>query len=218
MRVCDVCKKGLFDQEENLCQSCYELKVIKNTVCPTVDWFSPKMIIGKHLFIDEKNKCFKIAQIKNKLSFSSLINFEVVEDGDIITKGGLGKAIAGGVLFGGIGAVIGGVTANKKSQSMVSHLYIRISLNDIAVKHAQIDIITPYLKTKKDSSFYRSCKKQVDEIISALEFIINQQQVNTQPPIEQLSAADEIMKYKRLLDCGAITEIEYQSKKDKLLE
>lgn len=31
------------------------------------------------------------------------------------------------------------------------------------------------------------------------------------------SAADEIMKYKQLLDCGAITEAEYEAKKKQLL-
>lgn len=31
------------------------------------------------------------------------------------------------------------------------------------------------------------------------------------------SAADEIMKYKQLLDCGAITETEYEAKKKQLL-
>lgn len=32
------------------------------------------------------------------------------------------------------------------------------------------------------------------------------------------SPAEEIMKYKNLLDCGAITEEEYEAKKKKLLE
>lgn len=32
-----------------------------------------------------------------------------------------------------------------------------------------------------------------------------------------ISAADEIMKYKNLLDCGAITEAEYEAKKKQLL-
>ena len=31
------------------------------------------------------------------------------------------------------------------------------------------------------------------------------------------SAADEILKYKGLLDCGAITEAEYEAKKKQLL-
>ena len=108
------------------------------------------------------------------------------------------------------------VTGKRKSKATVDSMYIRISLNDKWVKHTQIDLINSAIP--KNSYAYKELRKQADKIISALEFIINQQQVNTQPPIEQLSAADEIMKYKRLLDCGAITEIEYQSKKDKLLE
>lgn len=37
-------------------------------------------------------------------------------------------------------------------------------------------------------------------------------------PTPVFSAADEIMKYKKLLDCGAITEEEYAAKKKQLLD
>ena len=41
---------------------------------------------------------------------------------------------------------------------------------------------------------------------------------NSQPVVSKRSSADEILKYKNLLDAGAITPEEYDQKKKKLLE
>ena len=48
------------------------------------------------------------------------------------------------------------------------------------------------------------------------DYIKNNLIVSAAPPA--ISAADEIMKYKQLLDCGAITELEYEEKKKQLLK
>ena len=39
----------------------------------------------------------------------------------------------------------------------------------------------------------------------------------SQPPIEQVSSADELLKFKNLLDIGAITQAEFDAKKKQLL-
>lgn len=54
--------------------------------------------------------------------------------------------------------------------------------------------------------------KQADKMADYIKERIAQLPSNTGP-----SAADEIMKYKKLLDCGAITEAEYEAKKKQLL-
>ncbi|EPZ54444.1 hypothetical protein H477_3583 [[Clostridium] sordellii ATCC 9714] len=47
-------------------------------------------------------------------NYKDIIEFELLEDGESITKGGLGRAVAGGVLLGGVGAIVGGVTGIEK--------------------------------------------------------------------------------------------------------
>lgn len=49
--------------------------------------------------------------------YSDIVDYELLEDGESITKGGLGRAVVGGALFGGVGAVVGGVTGHKKKYS-----------------------------------------------------------------------------------------------------
>ncbi len=67
-----------------------------------------------YLQIDDTHKAFKAGG--SIFEFSNLLNFELLEDGETITKGGLGRAVAGGLLFGGVGAIVGGVTGGKKKQ------------------------------------------------------------------------------------------------------
>ena len=47
-------------------------------------------------------------------NYSDLLGYEILEDGNTVTKGGLGSAVVGGALFGGIGSVVGGLTGGKK--------------------------------------------------------------------------------------------------------
>lgn len=55
----------------------------------------------------------------------------------------------------------------------------------------------------------KQAEKMADYIKSKLPY---------SPAQPGISAADEILKYKKLLDCGAITEAEYEAKKKQLLD
>lgn len=178
--------------------------------------FTPTISIDGHLQVDENNQLFKIGNSPECFPFSCLVNFELNEDGETITKGGLGRAAVGGVLFGGAGAVVGGVTGGKKTKTIIKNIYIRISLNDPWIKNSKIDILNT--EVKKDSLLYSPYKALSDKIISALEVIVDsQEQIDEAPAIQVSSSADEILKYKQLLDMGAITEDEFNQKKKQLL-
>lgn len=56
-------------------------------------------------------------------------------------------------------------------------------------------------------------------VVAKVEALISENQTDSkQKTIAQSSSADEIMKFKQLLDAGAITEAEYNAKKKQLLE
>ena len=62
---------------------------------------------------------------KEWLDYSDLISYELLEDDSVVTSGGVGQALVGGALFGGFGAIAGGITANrtqKKEKSTPSIL------------------------------------------------------------------------------------------------
>lgn len=171
-------------------------------------WLIPDGIFG-----GKKNPCI--------YSFDDIVEYELLEDGDTITKGGLGRAVAGGILFGGVGAIVGGVTGGKKSKSIVNSLKIKMTVNDFQKPAVYIDLIKT--KTKADSFTYKTNYGLAQQILSALALIQKQndnQQIDssfTGQKDATVSAADEILKFKKLLDGGVITQDEFDSKKRQLL-
>lgn len=180
-----------------------------------MDVFAETKTVNKNLKIDENNRLFTAG--RDVFDFASLLSFELLEDGETITKGGLGRAAAGGILFGGVGAIVGGVTGGKKTKGVCTTMRIRLTLKNAYTDTAYIDLITS--DTKKDSAAYKTAQDAAQRCLSALQIIAdansgdNAQPVSSQPA----TAADEILKFKQLLDVGAITQEEFDAKKKQLL-
>jgi len=187
--------------------------------------FNATKKIGTYLYLDDNNKKWAIPEvtITGKLknirlyNYSDILNFELIEDGNSIIKGGVGRAIAGGVLFGGVGAIVGGVTGKKKNTSLCSRLQIKITLNKLNMSTEYINLITT--ETKKDGSVYKMYFNTAQEIISTLEVICSKNaNKSDNENTSNISTADEILKFKKLLDEGIITQEEFDRKKQELLK
>lgn len=141
--------------------------------------------------------------------FSELDSVELVEDGEVVSKSGLGRAVAGGLLFGGAGAIVGGVTG-KKDKAMVNNISLRINFNNPWIKVEELKLLE--VQTKKDSLLYKTtisyAKKLKDELESC---IISKNNSSSS------SDADELIKFKSLLDAGVITQEEFDKKKQQIL-
>ena len=150
--------------------------------------------------------------------YSELLGYEILEDGNTITKGGLGSAIVGGALFGGVGAVIGGLTGGKKSKEVVKSLKVKIVLDNKIVPAEYIEL----LKTefKKDGFVYRAAKQEAEYIVAILASISaenEKNQANTSNMQNTTDSISEVKRYKELLDNGIITQDEFDKKKKELL-
>lgn len=186
----------------------------------TIEGFNPTKILGKFQ-IDDTNKTWLIdnRNILNKTmpkiyNYSDILDYELLEDGESIASGGLGRALVGGVLFGGVGAIVGGVTGNKKSKSICNSLRIKITTNDINNPVVYADFLNT--STKKDSIIYKTWFDLAQKCLSTLQVITNGNQEEVkEKPVE--SSADEILKFKNLLDQGIITQEEFEAKKKQLL-
>jgi len=185
--------------------------------------FSPTKEIGKFMKIDDSNRIFMIGDdIRGYdfFEFSNLLSFELLEDDQSIIKGGLGRAVTGGLLFGGVGAVVGGVTGKKKSKGLCNSMKIRMTFKNIPCNTFYISLISK--ETKTNSSTYAIAQQSAQSCLSALQIIddINQSEnTEAQMPIScaPISPADEILKYKNLLDANIITQEEFDAKKKQLL-
>lgn len=237
--VCISIKQGSWKpkvtiSDESLIVSKREIKdnniVLKKQFSPSIvlkKQFSPSKVVGGYFGIDETSRQWAIGKglipsLKNAVpySYDDIVDFELIEDGTSVIKGGLGSAAVGGVLFGGIGAIVGGVTGGKKAHQKCTSLMIKITVNNINAPTEYIKLITS--PTDKKSIMYKSSFQNAQEIISLLQLICNESEdkkilETTNVSVNEVSVADEIRKFKALLDDGIITEEEFNAKKNQLL-
>lgn len=200
---------------------------MKNIEEKNFNGFNITKNIGNYFYVDENSKLWTIPKgiFKKKIepsrvySYGDIVDYELIEDGNTISNGGVGRAIVGGALFGGVGAIVGGATGHKNKETCTK-LQIKITLNNVKTPTEYITFILA--ETKKDSFIYKTAIAMAQEIISLLQIICNEnknqnQNVGETDSNQNLSNIDKIKKYKELLDCGAITEEEFNNKKKELL-
>lgn len=146
-------------------------------------------------------------------SYDDIINYELIVDGVSLTSGGLGSAAVGGFLFGGVGAVVGG-TVGKKQSDVVNKIAIRVSTKDRFIPHVEICLLN--FQQSKNSLVYKTCMDNARKILSLLDKITYREPTK-ETSSNTNSIADELLKFKQLLDMGAITESEFETKKRDLL-
>lgn len=182
------------------------------------DFVMTKSLHG-YMQLDENKKQFYITEAMPKeckpdiFDYKDILNFELVEDGRVSFSGGVGKAIVGGALLGSAGAIVGGISGKKKEEPTVSSMYIRISLEHEWVRDKRINLVTSEIK--KNGIKYRNLKTVAEEIVSELEYISSFKEEISKTAT--FSVADEILKFKKLLDAEIITKEEFEAKKKQLL-
>lgn len=141
---------------------------------PHSQWLIPHSVLGKWF-------CHRV------YNFDDIIRYELLEDSDSITKGGLGQAIAGGLLFGDIGATVGGTTGARITRSVTNRLWLKITVGDLKEPAIAINLIdTP---TRKDSREYREADSVAHEILSALAVITNRAENQSRHASQQTNVA-----------------------------
>lgn len=184
--------------------------------------FNPTKKIGTYVeFDDNQKKWLVLSSILGKrnkstvYNYDEIIDFELLEDGESIASGGLGRALVGGVLFGGAGAVVGGVTGKKKSKGVCTSLKIKVTIDDFNNPAVYITFFEQ--KLKKDGIIYKSAIKDAQECLSTFQLICDRREKLQNNDEVTSSVADEIRKFKSLLDDRIITEEEFNKKKQELL-
>ena len=181
--------------------------------------------IGNYIHFDDNNKKFAIPQLSANgdvkdlkiYSYDGILDYELLEDGNSISKGGVGRAIVGGALFGGAGAIVGASTGHQYKKTC-SLLQIKITMNNMDSPTVYVNFID--FEIRKDSSTYKRLFAQAQETMSLLNIIAQSKQSNSDDIAVQqnnFSAADEILKFKQLLDSGIISQEEFDAKKKQLL-
>lgn len=157
------------------------------------------------------------------LTYQEVIDCEIFEDGVSVTNTGLEGAIVGGALFGATGAIVGTIAGKKTTDEVYN-----ISVSIVTSNPNRTRIIVPVMKmqTTRGSTTYKSAIQNAREILAAFTQIVKNNLHEQQMSIfsnsssshsSELSSADELRKFKHLLDDGIITQKEFDAKKKQLL-
>lgn len=225
--VCNSCLKaakvGAFNTAATF--TCENTRMMIAQRTSTIGVFKATKKIGLYLHIDEKNHLFKIGS--DIFNFSNLLEYDLIQDGETVTSSGLGTAVVGGVLLGPLGAIVGGV-AGHKNKGVCNSMKIRVTLKETYTDIVYISFIET--ETKIKSFTYKASQDNAQACLAALANIAYQNgQVQQTPAVqsgsspdvapndEPASAADELLKFKSLLDAGVLTQEEFDEQKRKLL-
>lgn len=138
--------------------------------------FNTTKKIGSYVSFDDNKKKWAIPGPlgailpQNLYDYSDVIEMELIEDGRTVNKGGIGRALVGGALFGGAGAVVGAVT--RKSKDVCKNLQVKVTVRDMNNPSVFITFINK--NTKKDSAAYKNAYQEAQECLSAFQIICDQ--------------------------------------------
>lgn len=182
---------------------------------------------SQKIIINEEKRLIRLCE--TDLQFDSILNFKVIDDAKEIftpakfetktnTGSVIGRALIGGMLTGGIGAIIGGATAKKdtvqieEGKSKTTHDYSIFVYLD-RLEDSQLE-----LKTGPD-------KSKTEKIASVLNYIVNKNEEKKNLSVDSESTkkntesiTEELSKLAKLKEQGMITESEFQSIKSKILK
>jgi hypothetical protein len=134
---------------------------------------------SKHIEYNEIKGVFElIKQMNGKFDSEELLSYELIQDEASITKGGvsIGRAIAGNVLLGGAGMVLGGLSGKKETNSVVKSIKISISIRGKRGKIVEREIpIYTGKGLKIDSPLYKTYMSEAKEDLVILDMISNNQ-------------------------------------------
>lgn len=178
--------------------------------------------------VDENNKKIALLSLTAEpriYSYSDLLAVELTENGQSLTKTSrtsqAANAILGGILLGGVGAIVGALTSAQKTKTKVKSVDIELTINDTAEPVFRINfqnvgdkagghINEPAMKNANEwMARFRVIMKQAD-----LEDTGSAADMKAQP---ELSVAGEIAKLADLRAQGLLTIEEFDFQKSKLL-
>mgnify|MGYP006168380931 FL=1 len=193
-----------------------------------IDGFSSDAILGKFVtaFGFDKNKkkiCFVTEGKPNTekiYSFSDIMQSEIIVNGSTLVKTSttstIGRAMLGGILTGGVGAVIGGVTGKKSHNEVVKNIDLKICINDSVNPFYKVRFLDT--ECKKGDFIYNDGYEKVEKWHGMISTFIKQSEVNENKNNSESSNVNDLLKLKELLDTDLLTREEFNEQKKKLLK
>jgi len=212
-------------------------KKINNQLSNLENFKTTKRLVGPWglIAIDDINEQIAIKESKGnirKYPYSEIIGCEIIENGETTYRKSsiIGRAIIGGVIAGGAGAIIGGLSGKLKKDKEIKNLDFKITFKDTNRPNFTIKFFDAWeesARTKKsikinDAVYGPILEKSLIKLKNwkdILEIIIdNQDNLNKKSKETEISISDELLKLNDLKEKGIITQDEFEKQKKKILK
>ena len=156
--------------------------------------------------------------------FSKLTAVEMVENGATVTHTNRGSqllgAAVGGAVFGGLGAVVGGLSGSSRSQSRIKSLYLKLTIDDPVLPVWLICFFNDSTKNGSDPDglLVRTERLKRERMHAHLLNAMRQSQVAHAMPVPTIFSADRLRQFWDLKQAGILTKDEYEHQKVRLLD
>ena len=198
-KICDICNKKLgllnFKTKDGfICSECiklcdrslqksihqYSIEELKTHLRNKTNLkyegieFNPTRKIGNVIEIDDTKRLillFDNSFGRRVLDFDEILDFDIYEDGDSLTSGGLAQALIGGIAFGGMGALVGAISGEKRTKIITKEMKLKITINDINNPLINIQLINE--EVRKDSEKYKKALYICEEATASFAVIMN---------------------------------------------
>lgn len=129
--------------------------------------YEPTHIILKRVFdINEDTGDIRLMN-KEVINIKEITSYELVQNDNVVSKGGLGASVAGGLLFGGIGAIVGSQVGAKHTRQKISIFRIKLITTDFNRPVLYVDLL-PLGKMYTDTIMYKATLEKADKVLSVL--------------------------------------------------
>lgn len=163
------------------------------------------------------NHLNKYEQSIDIFDYKDILKCDIIENESIIMEGGVGRAIVGGVIAGGVGAIVG--VNSRKSNSIIHNLSLRIVCKNELYAFFDIKLIAK--ETQVNSEEYNNAYQYAQEVYSLINSCISHKENstlnNTEESVDSTDVISRMEKLTKLKESGLITKQEYQEKKENIL-
>ena len=111
----------------------------------------------------------------NVYKYTEIIECSIEIDGEIVQKKSTTntalRTLAGGLLLGGTGAIVGGLSGSYKNKEKIKSVILKIIVNDIENPVFKIDFL--FIECNKESIIYTAAKSNVEKWHGIVSILIN---------------------------------------------
>lgn len=168
-----------------------------------------------------------VNSICKEANYEDLLSVSLKTDGKTISEKSTMRTVAGaavgGVLLGGAGAIVGGLSGDTTSTQAVSKVILKFTFRDIGNPNFELVLLNMYPPIKPNDIGYSEVEKalslgnKIKDVCAVIIDKVDSTQ-KEQSPISNLSVAEELKKFADLVKEGIISQKDFEEQKKKLLK